>query len=689
MSITTSTELFINMKNVPKYNAKKHFFEQKTDVLDFYAEEKHKLLYGTNIGGYFLHPWLYWHINYFKTPLPIIENGRPREKILNPPLDDNMLYVTDTYKQAEEENMGMCIFGARGVSKSTYIASLTSWLATTRENGTTSIIGGNDGDLNAISALLQIGMDSVTPAFALPRLKTNWKSLVEFGIKEKNNTKHIHSRFDIKNADDKKESASEKGAGLSPVGYVMDEIGKFSFLKGLESALPSFQTEHGAKLVHLLSGTSGNAALTKDAKKVMQNPGEYSLLMLNLDRLNRNVPEEAMTWKGDKEKDFCTFMPGQMSYRLAVPKVEKKLSDFVGISDRTLGKIKIRVTDWIPATKHIEKHLAGLKKESSIQKYKMYYPTKTDHCFLIDAVNPFPTAIISRRIEELEAKGKIGKSVSIYKDEGKYKFEFSNKKRAEVSHGGGIADAPIILFGELPETTPDKFTYVGGGDYYKLDVSDTDSLGSLYIIKRRNLAVNEPCETIVASLTTRPERMINFLEDSETIVKTWNAMTNIESIDVAFLHHLEGKGLHYEYLCPAFSFTQKMSKAKSKLNSKFGLFPSTGNNSYRFNYYVKWSWEEHIMGISEDGNPIIKLGVEFIECLDLLKEMLHYKKGNNVDRMTSFSHALVYAEQLDKEMIIPTKKNKKNTQTLKEIANRKHLTRKSNPYGNGGNVRRY
>lgn len=679
MSILTSKELFINMKDVPVYNPKKHYFEQSKDVLDFYTEEREKIMRGTNIGGFFVHPWLYWHINFFKTPLPILVGGRPEEVIKTPPLDDNILYITDTYKQAEEEDKGMCVFGTRGFTKSTMIASAASWLASTKENGTSLIVGGDDGDLNSISFLMQTGLDKIHPAFYLPRLVTDWKSTVEFGIKEKDNTKYIHSRFEIRNADDKKQKSTEKGAGLSPVGFFADEIGKWNPIKILQSAIPSFITEHGAKLVHCLNGTGGNAELSKDAKYILQNPAEFRLLMLNRDRLDRSVPEEVLTWKEDKEESFCTFVPGQMSYRLAVPKIEKKLSDHLGIKSKELDKIKIRTTNWLIATKMLEDTEKSLKKEDSINKHKMYYPTKTAHCFLTDSVNPFPKAIIAKRIEELESSGRIGKNVTIYKDSGKYKYEFSNKKRAAVSHNGGVADAPTIIFEEIPEVIPEKFTYVGGHDGYKLDQSDTDSLGSTYIIKRRNLSPNSPCETIAASLTTRPDKMKDFLQESETMIKAWNAMTNMESIDAGLLYHLEAKGDHYNYLCPAFSFTQKNSTHKTKLNSKFGLYPHVGNNIHRFNKLVEWAWEEHTLGIDEENNPVTKYSVEFIDDIDLLKEMFDYKPGNNVDRITSFSYALIYAIELDKDKVDP-KANKKKTMGQKELMRKEILTR-NNKYG--------
>ena len=110
----SSNELFINVKNPPKWNPKKHYFDQSIDVLDFYAEEKRKITEGVTIGGYFIHPWLYWHINFFKSPIPQKDGTEP---IINPPLDDNFLYLIENYIEAEQTNKGLVLFGT-GVSLS-------------------------------------------------------------------------------------------------------------------------------------------------------------------------------------------------------------------------------------------------------------------------------------------------------------------------------------------------------------------------------------------------------------------------------------------------------------------------------------------------------------------------------------------------------------------------------------------
>jgi hypothetical protein len=254
----------------------------------------------------------------------------------------------------------------------------------------------------------------------------------------------------------------------------------------------------------------------------------------------------------------------------------------------------------------------------------------------------------------LEDEGRTGKDIDIFKDSmGKNKAEFVQKKRAAVRHGGGEADAPIVLFHELPETPPARHIFVSGLDDYKLELSDTDSLGALYIIKRRNLEPNQPCETIAASYVARPYNHRDLHNTCEKMIETWDAECNMESADISFIQHLDLKGKTMKLLVPAFSFQEAISKSPSKLNSRYGIYPTPANKSYMFNLLIDFCKEEHVIDLDDEGNQIIKYGVEFLEDVDLLKEMMRYKKGGNFDRITAFMHALAYARELDKKGIAP------------------------------------
>ena len=55
---------------IPQWEEKKHVWEQKKQVLDFWYNEWLKINVGFTVDGYFFHPWLYYHLNFYKTPIP-------------------------------------------------------------------------------------------------------------------------------------------------------------------------------------------------------------------------------------------------------------------------------------------------------------------------------------------------------------------------------------------------------------------------------------------------------------------------------------------------------------------------------------------------------------------------------------------------------------------------------------------
>lgn len=652
---TQSTEMFINMKDVPKWDTSKHYFDQKTLTLQFYEEEMRKITEGVNIGGYKMHPFMYFHLNFFQTPVPTrMENGTMKDIMGNPPLDDNLYYIIESLKEAQERQKVLFLFGCRGFAKTTFIASYTQHTVLTKPDGNFSIIGGDEGDLKSITSLIDKSLNRVNPAFFLPTIKKDWEDYVSFGYKDKSTSgkTYVHSEIRITNAAKGSNSSSEKGAGLSPIGYIMDEVGKYSFKGIFESAIPSFKTPHGYKLIPILSGTSGNTTLSKDAREVLENPDVFDILPINYDRLDNFVDPEYITWK--KDKKFGTFVPGQMSYRIITPKISKSFGEFVKMTSKELKALKINVTDWKNATEYIRGLGGAGAKESTKNKNKMYYPLDTDDCFLTTTPNPFPVAVIDRRIRELEQSAMNGRSVDIIREGADYKTVFSAKTKAAVVHTGGNIDAPVVIYDEVPEQQPEKYTFVSGLDDYKLNDSDTDSLGAFYVIKRRNLELNNPCETIHASYVSRPERHRDFHATCENLIEMWSAECFMEAVDVSFEEYLEGKNKAAKWLAPAVTFAKsKDARSNAKLQKKYGLFPTAGNNEYRMNVLVDWCWEQHTVGIDDSGREIVKYSVEFIDDIELLQELKDWQKGKNSDRKEAFSHALLYAHLLDVDNVRP------------------------------------
>jgi hypothetical protein len=109
-----SKELYINMGNdIPLWNDLYFYEEQDDDVKQFWENEAMKLLNGVTINGVFIHPWLYWHINFWKMMIDVGEDRIPG----NSQLRDNEWMFAEFLKQAEEENKGIFMFGCRRFGK--------------------------------------------------------------------------------------------------------------------------------------------------------------------------------------------------------------------------------------------------------------------------------------------------------------------------------------------------------------------------------------------------------------------------------------------------------------------------------------------------------------------------------------------------------------------------------------------
>lgn len=99
--------------DIPLWNDFYSYEEQDDDVKQFWENEAMKLLNGVTINGVFIHPWLYWHINFWKMMIDVGDDRIPG----NSQLRDNEWMFAEFLKQAEEENKGIFMFGCRRFGK--------------------------------------------------------------------------------------------------------------------------------------------------------------------------------------------------------------------------------------------------------------------------------------------------------------------------------------------------------------------------------------------------------------------------------------------------------------------------------------------------------------------------------------------------------------------------------------------
>lgn len=105
-------------KDIPFWNPIYSYEDQSEDVKQFWFNEAVKLMEGVTINGVYIHPWLYWHINFWKMMVDLDNGSGGYNRVPgNSELRDNEWLFAEFLKQAEDENKGIFMFGCRRFGK--------------------------------------------------------------------------------------------------------------------------------------------------------------------------------------------------------------------------------------------------------------------------------------------------------------------------------------------------------------------------------------------------------------------------------------------------------------------------------------------------------------------------------------------------------------------------------------------
>lgn len=556
----------------------------------------------------------------------------------------------------------------------TIMSSLLQMNATMTIGLSHSVVGFSDSDLSNIGEYCEYGLDHVHPFFRINRTKTDWSSGVTLGKRMSNGVRDIHAMISISNINMGRKTSTQKAAGLTPATAIFDEVGKGPIKKPYTAAMPSYDTPYGWRLSPILAGTGGEVELSKDAQEMFADPETYNLMVMDWDILNRR----AMKGKTWKERKWAMFVPGQMAN--SGVKRTIGLGDYLGKpDDKKLNKIKIDATDFEASTNKLneERKKLSTKDRVAYTSHTMFYPFTIDDCFLSSSQNLFPVEYAIKHKNDLLESGQYsGMLCDVFLESGnKLGTTKSNKQLAGFPFSGGVIDAPVQIF-EMPQSNKfDDFIYVSGLDPYKQAKSDTPSLGSFYVFKRR-VGIRDPyAYRIVASYVSRPSSIDQFCRTCEVLQKGYGAICLMENADQMYEQYLNRKsGMPASFfLFAGEAIANKYVKAGSRQNSKLGLYPTPGNQNLLFSCVVDYCWQDFVIGYDDStGLDITVKGIELIDDIALLDEIIQYKPGLNVDRIISFGHALVLARYFDDNNYMPKSKIDEMNNARKEDAYKHH-----------------
>ena len=644
-------EMLIYMDNVPVWDTKLHYWEQKTETLQFYVDEFKKLRDGIRIDDIYISGWAYYHINVFKTNIPrkvwneVSQKYVNKDQIMSPPLRDSDYMIFENRALQEKNNiLFMFIAATRRAAKSTSEASMLGHAATI---GMKELLcaGASDKDLGQLAKNFKVDIQNKNLAFSVINVTNDWTKKVELGIKKKDGQTIPLSTLHIINTDGG--NNKEIFAGFTPDIMVLDEAMKEKFLEALEGLIPAMAGDDGTiRCFGILTGTGGTEALSADGLKCLNDPETYEILPMQWDILERGVPEHLRTWQEDRQKPFGTFIPGQC--RVDMPKVESTLADYLGKPEsEQLKKIKIKVTDWEKANKSIEdRREKVIKDKIKHNKEIIYCPKKPSEIFMSGKINRFPVAEAKAHKQYLLETGLWDRRFELYRDPETQKIKAvpSKKELAPFPHKGGTVDAPFLIFEDLPKEKPVFGTYAGGFDDVAVENSETSSVTTFYVMK--NEVIGDPFSNkIVASISFRPEKHSDVWEKWLLLMEAYNLDQTAfgENVNYGIKDFLDRRKLSEKYLAPSLNFSINFNLPNNQKRLT-GWSPNT-SKKFLFNLFVDYCNETFEIE-QEDGTIKLLKGVQLIDDIGLLEEIIQWNENLNVDRITSAMACCSYLHYL-------------------------------------------
>jgi hypothetical protein len=619
---------FINQKRIPDKDSQecKSFF-------DFHRE---LCLNGAMMGGVYINPFLYWHMNIWHTEVDVIdERGRIAQKYANPLLRDNEWLVTNEIDRAQQEKKGLVILGIRRFAKSVLEASYIAWGATFDENSQNIIAGLNAPDIKLITDKIDKGLNFIPEYWRWQRIEDNWKNQVTLGIKTKSGERIPFSSILIRNLDEG--NNEEAIAGTKPRKLIIDEIGKGNFLRGLQAAIPGFTTPYGWGCSPILTGTGGDMKKFMDAKSLMFDADNFNFLTYNNSKDDKRIHGLFISHKYRMEAKEDSTLGAYLN--------EPAGSD--------LYNVKMLVSNEEKATKITNDNLDRLKKAGDRVAYlkeKMYYPQEVDDIFLNEDTNIFDIESAKRQKIRLLNQERTGTPVVLFHDGEKIAHEFTD--RMPISNfplkNSDLKEAPIVIY-EFPVDNPPYGLYVAGVDPYRQGKSAySSSLGAVYVYKRMHEISGEKYQDMfVASYVARPDKKETWEEQARFLIKYYNARTLCENDDISFIEYMKAKGdAHYLERQPEWL---KEIVPNTTVKRDYGIHRSSQKIIDYLHTCLKKYMEAPIFVEKNDAGEVIRevLGVSKMFDPVLLEEIIQYNDQGNFDRIVAAELAIAQALKMD------------------------------------------
>ena len=302
------------------------------------------------------------------------------------------------------------------------------------------------------------------------------------------------------------------------------------------------------------------------------------------------------------------------------------------------------------------------KKDLPPEQYQLRIsqkPTNIQEAFAYRKVSVFPTNLVSAQLKRIEEKeypfefleleyGEDGKIVA--KDSRKLPIrEFPISKKTEDKTG-------VLVVYERPVANAEFGTYYASVDPVGEGKTTTsESLCSIFVYKNPVEVTRETDngiesfieqDKIVASWCGRFDDLNKTHQQLEKIIEWYNAWTVVENNVSLFLQYMISRRKQ-RYLVPKSQMLfLKDIGSNANVFQEYG-WKNTGTlfKGHLLSYAIEYLKEEIDITTKSDGTVVrTTYGVERIPDPMLLKEMMAYHPGLNVDRLVAFSALIAFAK---------------------------------------------
>jgi len=311
--------------------------------------------------------------------------------------------------------------------------------------------------------------------------------------------------------------------------------------------------------------------------------------------------------------------------------------------------------------KAIQKERERWKRDLTPEQYQLRIsqrPTNIEEAFAFRRASVFPPSVLSHQIRRVEEKTYPYEFIKLEQDE--KGIIASKSKKLPISDfpvsKKAIDKTGSLIVWERPVDDPAFGTYYASIDPISEGKTTTsDSLCSIYVYKNPVEVTRETSgkvehfiekDKIVAAWCGRYDDINKTHKQLELIIEWYKAWTIVENNISLFIQHMIARKKQ-KYLVPKqqILFLKDLG-SNSTVYQEYG-WKNTGSlfKSHLISYAIEFIREQIDEETDEDGEVTsITLGVERIPDIMLLKEMVAYHPGLNVDRLVAFAALIAFAK---------------------------------------------